>query len=102
MHFPLIKKLPKKLRNTIPDLILPLITKQITLSQQQDHLLGTDGVVQGTGGSDSQSDIKYTLTVYRDGATTDLTGNVEDISLSSNAQESNIMRGTLNFYIGDN
>jgi|SRR6056297_2584286 len=77
-------------------------SSKVTLSEQQDHLLGDDGVIQGVGVGDTQSDIKYTLTIYRDGATTDLTGNVEDISLNYGGQESNILQGSLNFYISSN
>lgn len=69
---------------------------KITLSQQQDHLMDT--VVQGNNGT--QSDVTYTVTIYRDGATKTFTGSLEDISIRASTSESNMLRGSLNLFEG--
>jgi len=71
----------------------------ITLSQQRDFLMATDGVIQGVLVSEQQFDVKYTLTIFEDGATKDFTGTVEDITLNNDiSNEANIVRGTLNLF----
>lgn len=70
-------------------------SSKVTLSQQEDFLL--DEIIQGDNGV--QSNVSYTLRIYRDGAAKTYTGVVEDISLNSDISgDSTQITGTLNFY----
>ena len=70
----------------------------ITLSQQRDYLLGSGGVVQGFASGESQSDVKWKLTIYEDGATKSFTGSLEDININNSNNESTVARGSLNLF----
>ncbi len=69
-------------------------SSKITLSQQQDHLMET--VIQGN--STGTTNVSYTITIYRDGATKTYTGSIEDITINWTNSEANQMGGTLNLF----
>lgn len=75
-------------------------SSKITLSQQADHLMDTGGVVQGN--STGQYNVTYTVTIYRDGATKEYTGGVEDISVDWDSSNGILMKGSFNLTIGTN
>lgn len=73
---------------------------KVTISEQNDFLTSATGVIQADGGN--QFDVKYTLTVFRDGVVTDIVGSVEDLSIRGSPSEANILRGTLNLFESTN
>lgn len=73
---------------------------KITLSSQRNYLTEPSGVIQGKSSASGTnvSDIVYRLTVYEDGITNTYSGSIEDISISSTPDESNMLRGSINMF----
>jgi hypothetical protein len=74
----------------------------ITLSQQEDYLMGPNGVMQGKDAGDIISDVKFRLTLYEDGATKTITGGVSEISIDGSSDDANHWLGSLNIFEGAN
>lgn len=70
----------------------------ISLKEQRDYLMKTGGVIQGIATGEQQFDVKYKLTIYEDGTTTEIIGTIEDINIQGNNNESNIFSGSLNMF----
>jgi len=64
---------------------------KITLSQQIDYLM--DDIIQGQ--STGFSNVRFTLTIYRDSSTKTYIGVVEDVTINGDTNDGNFVRGSI-------
>lgn len=73
-------------------------SSKITLIQQKQHLMNSGGVIQGTGGSDAQSDVRWTVTLYMSGTTETITGTIEDFTINGDTGSATTLTCTFNLF----
>lgn len=73
-------------------------SSKVSLIEQKQHLMNATGVIQGTGGSDSQSDVKWTVTLYISGTSETIVGTIEDFTVSGDPSASTILTCTFNLF----
>ena len=71
---------------------------KITLSEQRNYLNQPSGIIQKKTGGANISEITYRITIYEDGATNTYFGSIEDVTIASQPNEANMLKGSLNLF----
>lgn len=68
----------------------------VTLTEQRGYLNNPSNIIQGKAGGAQINQVVYRISVYEEGSLTVFIGAIEDINISADESEPNVLRGTIN------